>query len=94
VETLLLYTHDVALTREEIGRAGGRIIHELTPSVIVASVPSHARLQTCTTVRPGELDPTSVRAADAWLATRLATRSRSSEEASLSWDAPGYEPPD
>lgn len=90
LQLILLYTKDLSLTRTEIVGAGGRIVHVLTPSVIVASLPENARLHTCTTARPSELDPMSVRAADAW----LSQGQKSSDETSIPWDTPGYEPPD
>jgi hypothetical protein len=87
---LLLYTGDLALTRDEIARAGGRVLLVLTPSVIVASVPEDTALRTCSTARPGGLDPTSIRASDAWLARRL----KGEPEPGIPWDTPGYEPPE
>jgi hypothetical protein len=86
---VLLYTDDATQARQEITRAGGRVLHVLTPSVLVADLPMPATLETCTTVRPEGLDPVSVRVADAW-----AARSEKAATESIPWDSPGYEPPD
>jgi hypothetical protein len=85
----LLYTHDVSAARAEIARAGGRLLHVLTPSVVVAELPEAISLSACTTVRPADLDPASARLADAWEAP---VEKRSASEG-LPWDAPDKEPP-
>ena len=85
----LLFTHDVSAARAEIDRAGGRLLHVLTPSVVVAELPEATPLSACTTVRPADLDPASARLADAW----EASMGKRSPTEGLPWDAPGKEPP-
>ena len=85
----LLFTHDLTLARAEIARVGGRTLHVLTPTVVVAEVPGGAVLASSTTVQPGDLDPMSVRLIDAW---RASTTKTDSAEV-LPWDAPGKEGP-
>jgi hypothetical protein len=85
----LLFTEDLSAARLEIDRAGGRVLHVLTPSVVVAELPQGAALSTCTTARPADLDPASARLADAWDASARAI----SPGEGLPWDSPGKEPP-
>lgn len=86
---ILLFTQDVTAASAEIARVGGRILHVLTPSVVVAEVPEGAVLAASTTVRPGDLDQMSARLADAWRASLAKT----GPTEVLPWDAPGKEGP-
>lgn len=86
---VLLYTDNETRTREEIARAGGRVTHVLTPSVLVADLPDGAELETGTTERPAGLDAMSAKVANAW----KASRSKPESKESIPWDTPGYEPP-
>ena len=86
---MLLYTDDATQAHQEITRSGGRVLHVLTPSVLVADLPMPTALETCTTVRPEGLDTVCVWVADAWLALWVWAATES-----IPWDSPGYEPPD
>ena len=89
MSAILLFTHDLSAASAEIVRAGGRLLHVLTPSVLVADMPDDFALDASTTMRPGDLDETSVRLADAWQGSQahvVATEA-------LPWDAPDKEPP-
>jgi hypothetical protein len=83
------FTYDMALARAEIASVGGRILHVLTPSVLVAEVPDGIALKTCTTTRASELDPASVRAVDAW----LTSKAKSPAAETMAWDDPDREAP-
>ncbi len=85
----VLFTHDLSAARLQIDRAGGRVLHVLTPSVVVAELPEGAALGACTKVRPPDLDAASARLADAWDAS---VKTPSAAEG-LPWDSAGKEPP-
>jgi hypothetical protein len=59
-------TDGAVQARQEITRAGGRVLHMLAPSILVAELPTPAALKRWTTVRPEEPDPVSVRVVNAW----------------------------
>jgi hypothetical protein len=89
MKEVLLYADDEPRAREEISRAGGRVTHVLTSSVLVAEVPHDADLQEATTQRPEGLDAMSVSVADAW----EAAQSKSASLENIAWDTEGFEPP-
>lgn len=87
---VLCYTDDENGAREEIARAGGRVVHALTASVLVAELPPGASLTRCSTAMPPTLDEISARVVNAWRAARTKAR----PETIIAWDTEGYEPPD
>lgn len=87
---VLCYTNDEQGAREEIARAGGRVVHTLTPSLLVAELPPGTTLMTCATEPPATLDDISTRVAEAW----RAARAKPASTESIPWDAEGFEPPD
>jgi hypothetical protein len=89
VTEVLLYTEDVEAATAEIENAGGRVLHVLTRSVIVAEVPSAAALSTCTRQSPSDLDPASADAAAAW----NAAQAKPKDSNWLPWDTPGFDAP-
>src|SRR3712207_1990595 len=84
---IVYYTDDTAAAREEIVRAGGRVLHVLSSAVLIADMPSSATLRTCTTTRPEDLDPESARVADAWIAAQTKPKATGG----IPWDTPGYQ---
>jgi hypothetical protein len=89
VTEVLLYTDDAGAASAEIDGAGGRVLHVLTPSVLVADVPAAALLSTCRAEPPTDLDPASADAAAAWSASRAKPRAPEW----IPWDSPGFEAP-
>lgn len=87
---ILCYTEDEEGAREEIARAGGRVTHTLTPSVLVVELPPGTTLTTCLTAPPPTLDETSARVAAAW---KIA-RAKPAPAEIIPWDTEGFEPPD
>jgi hypothetical protein len=87
---VLCYTGDENGTRAEIESAGGRVVHVLTPSVLVAELPAGATLTTCSTEPPAALDDMSARVAEAW----RAARSKAPSTENIGWDTEGFEAPD
>ena len=87
---ILCFVENMAAARAEISSVGGRILHVLTPSVLVAAIPDGVALDTCTTRRPSDLDPASARIVDAW----LTSKTKPTPTESIPWDHPGFEAPD
>ena len=85
----LLFTDDLALARSEIASAGGRTVHVLSLSVLVADIPKGIVLKSCTTTRPSDLDESSTRAVAAW----QMSRAKSPVEDTRTWDDPDREAP-
>ncbi|MGB7087118.1 MAG: hypothetical protein WBD47_16280 [Phormidesmis sp.] len=97
-QEILLYTTNVQAAAREIAESGGRITQQFTDAVVVASFPDEieaARLQNASTQRPDSLDTVSQLAADAWNNSQARSRGMESPrpEEGLSWDTPGYTPP-
>jgi len=86
---ILLFTHDVSAAGAEIARLGGRVLHVLTPSVVVADLPEDVVLAESTPARPSDLDDASARLADAW----QAPTAKVVPSDGLPWDTPGKEAP-
>ena len=87
---ILCFVENMAVARDEIASVGGRTLHILTPSVLVAEIPEGVALNACTTRRPKDLDPTSARVVDAWLKSKTVP----APTEHIPWDHPGFEPPD
>jgi hypothetical protein len=85
----IYFTDDMARARAEIASVGGRTVHVLTSSVLVAEVPDGIALKTCTTARPSELDPASARAVQAW----QTSKAKSPAADTKPWDDPDREAP-
>lgn len=85
----VFFTDDMALARAEITAAGGRTMHVLTPSVLVADVPDGIALKTCTTTRPTKLDAASARAVAAWQMAKVKAPAAETRR----WDDPDFEAP-
>ncbi len=96
-ENILLFTEDIGQAKKEIAAAGGQITQQFTDYVFVANLPDSVdpqSLSESSTDRPDQLDPVSALSADAWGGLQEKSISEAlSESEGLSWDAPGYEPP-
>ncbi len=96
-ENILLFTDDFQAASREIIALGGQVTQQFTETVFVASLPESVEadsLAESTTEQPDDLDQVSQLAVDAW--TEFQDKSVSeavSESEGLSWDAPGYTPP-
>jgi hypothetical protein len=97
-QVFLLYTLDTQEAQQEITALGGRITQKFTDTVIVASLPDSVdpqKLSQSTTKQPNSLDIVSQLAVNSWNKLQLKESSERSIDAAegLSWDAPGYLPP-
>ena len=96
-ENTLLFTEDIQRATQEIVALGGQVTQQFTDNVFVASLPESVdpeSLTESTPEQPEELDPVSQLAADAWQSFEHKSISEApSETEGLSWDTPGYEPP-
>ena len=100
---LLVHASDVAAAQAELATFEGRVVHILTPNLIVISLPDGVEENVLSTMSPPaneQLDAQGGLLADLWL-SRFGRVSRSSERLTraataqpLSWDTPGRTPPD
>ncbi len=92
----LLFTADEPAAKAEIERAGGRIVHQFSPTVLVAELPDGVDPAgfTAAAVEPaGPVDYATQLAIDAWIANSALGAAAPSPTEGLPWDTPGYEPP-
>lgn len=97
-QEVLLYTQDVQAATQEIVSLGGRVTQQFTDVVLTAQLPDSVNLQALqhsTTTPPSSLDPISQLAVDAWQGLQARSRAVAtpSPTQGLSWDTPGYTPP-
>ena len=90
-DPVVLYTDDVAGTRDEVVERGGRVLLVLTHRVVVAELPPGAAVGSATATAPDDLDATSRDLVAAWTAARAKTRPGPADP--VPWDSPGFAPP-
>ena len=100
---LLVYTSDVDAVKAELSTVNGRVVHILTPHLLVISLPDGVEenaLQTVSPPNPQELNERERMLAEVW-SSRFGRVSRASDRIAMeavaqpeSWDTPGFTPPD
>jgi hypothetical protein len=99
MQTLLLYTNNLAAAKTEIEQAGGKISQQFTDQLLAAALPDHVNADafTASTARiPETLSAASLLAYNAW---KRMEEKNSMKDLSpdvrdgLSWDTEGYQSP-
>lgn len=96
-QSVLLFTQDIEKARQEVVALGGQVTQQFTDTVFVASLPGSVDPQSLgasTPEKPSTLDQVSQLSVDAWQGLQEKSSERApSETEGLSWDTPGFEPP-
>ena len=97
-KNIILFTGDIDLAKAEIIGLGGQVTQQFTSRVFVAILPDDvkpASLTESTPKKPDDLDDLSKLTLAAWEATQQKSQTRApSKTEGLSWDTPGYTPPE
>jgi hypothetical protein len=99
-QKILRFTQDEAAARAEVNSLGGRVVHQFSPTVLVAELPDTVSMSmlTASTEQPVQpLDAVTEMAVSAWTTAKAAKLNRvglaQSQTEGLSWDTPGFDSP-
>ena len=95
-QEVLLYTQSISAATTEIISNRGYITQQLSPHLIVATLPESIDPQALTKSTidiPTDLDEVSKIASEAWLNLETKRSARGPATEALPWDAPGYQSP-
>jgi hypothetical protein len=100
---VLVHAPDLAAAEEEVTAAGGRLVHVLTPHLLVVTLPDEVSvdsLQTISSQRPDAMERLEHVLADAWTSRfgvesqALGRLDESAAAPAISWETAGFVPPD
>ena len=97
----LVFAKDPATVATEVESTGGRVLHALTPHLLVIELPETVTsdaIRSASHAEPAGLEGTERALADAWLSkfgrvSRATERSAAQAVPPVAWDAPGHTPP-